>query len=106
MTDLGPLNRRGALYRNDPTAAVGGAPVDNLTPLRNLYLTVVESEDSDAEVIATRVSENVDIVWKSRWFLVLATDMFITFEGETFRIKSRKEIGRRHGWLIAGTLVR
>lgn len=106
MTDLGPLNRRGVLYRNDPTAGDGAAPVDNLTPLRNLYLTVDDNEDDAAQVIGARVSENADIVWKSRWFDGLTTDMFIIFEGQTFRVSRRKELDRRSGWRIWGTLVK
>lgn len=102
--NLGPLNRRGVLYRNIPTAGVGGAPVDALTPLRTLPLTFVD-EHERTETVAARDSGVVDIQWKSRWFEGLETEMFIVFEGATYRLVKVRPLGRREGYLISGTLV-
>lgn len=99
--NLGPLNRKGILYRNTPTIGEGGANVDHYTVERELPLTLVE-EDAMTKLVEARLAEATDTIWMTRWFDGLVTGMQIIFEGRTYRLTKCIALGRREGWRIHG----
>lgn len=99
--NLGPLNRRGQLWANSPTKGIGGAPTNALTPLGWLPLTLGEvgvdnKETNEAQRDATMQAG----VFTTRYFVSVANDQFLDFEGTRFRIMRYRILGRREGLVL------
>lgn len=107
--NLGPLNRRAVLYRNDHTLGEGGAPQDNLVRLRDLPVTVGDATAISSSTVTAveRDSQKHEGLWTTRWIPNLddKQEYRLTFEGRTYRVLRWREVGRRHGLVITGEAV-
>lgn len=103
--NFGRLDRAGVLYRDTPTAGVGGAVKSALTVvLSNLWVSY-ETPSSRTILAGARDAEQTETVFKCRWFDGLQVGMVFVTEGRTFRITRCDELGRREGWRFYGREV-
>jgi hypothetical protein len=102
--NLGPLNRRVRLYRNNPVTGLGGAVSDSLTPLRWLPVTIGDI-DVPRSAQALREASKTEAAFTTRWNTSVVNDCYFDFEGERLRVVRWRVLGRREGMVFYGERV-
>lgn len=97
--NLGDLNYPCTIYRNLPTAGLGGVVVDNFTVFARLFATKKEVS-SFGVITSARDANQTESIFVTRWVPGIATGMKLVVDEREYWIQRADEMGRREGWKI------
>jgi len=98
----GTLDRVGTLYKNTPTAGVGGTPVDSLTVVvQDLWCRFVTISARQI-ITGARDASETETAFVCRWFQGMEVGLLFDLEGIRYKITRCDQIGRREQWQFYG----
>lgn len=96
----GSLDRLIAIEHAAAAVSDAGTPIKTWAVLRNVWAQMLQSNTGDRDGAGGAATEQ-SLTFRIRWFDGLTLEHRVVYSGQTFEIKSIREIGRREGYDVS-----